>query len=203
MQMNRRQLLKSSAITAAVLPVATGLSIATTGCSTSWIDTAIADLPTAVSIATSILGIVAVATGNGVLSTDIAALINTAATAAKAGLLTIEALIQDYKTSPNASILDKIDVALTDLQTNLSAILQVGGIKNQALQVTIATAVGLAIATISAIQLLIPAAPKSSALRRAAVQKVKTKVVVPQKEQIVSMFNAVVVLNGYADFQVK
>lgn len=203
MLMNRRQMLKSSAVTAAVLPIAAGLTLTTTGCNTNWIDTAIADLPTAVDIATSLLGIVTVATGNGTLDASIAALISTGATAVKAGLITLEALINDYKAAPSSSILDKIDAALTDLQTNLASILQISGIKNQALQVTIATAVGLAIATISAIQLLVPAAPVSSALRRSAPRKLTKPSIVPEKAQIVSMFNAVVVLNGYADFQVK
>lgn len=203
MQMNRRQLLKSSAITAAVLPVATGLTLATTGCSTSWIDIAIKDIPVAEGIANSILGIVALASGNGTLSSADATLIEAAGTAILAGLTTLEALIKQYKAAPNASVLDKIDVALTDLQTNLASILKVGGIKDSNLQIAISTAVGLAIAVISAIQTLVPAAPVSSAVRRAAPQKLLKATVVPDSAQIVSMFNAVLVLHGFYSFQIK
>lgn len=201
--MNRRQLLKSSAITAAVLPVATGLTLATTGCSTNWIDVAIKDIPTAEGIANSILGIAALASGNGTLDAPLAALVNTAGTMVIAGLTTLEALINQYKTAPNSSVLDKIDVALTDLQTNLGSILQVSGIKDSNLQIAISTAVGLAIAVISAIQTLVPAAPVSSALRRAASHKLLKATVVPDSAQISSMFNAVMVLHGFEQFQVK
>lgn len=201
--MNRRQLLKSSAITAAVLPVATGLTLATTGCSTSWIDTAIKDIPVAEGIAQSILGIAALAGGNGAMDPAIAALIKVAGTAVTAGLTTLEALINQYKTAPNSSVLDKIDVALTDLQTNLGSILQVSGIKDANLQIAISSAVGLAIAVISAIQTLVPAAPVSSAVRRAASHKLVKATVVPSADQIASMFNAVMVLHGFEQFQVK
>lgn len=203
MNFNRRQILKSSAIAAITLPVASVSTLSMVGCSTSWIDTAIADIPTAEAIANSILGIVALATGNGSLDASIAVLINTAGTAVTAGLATLQALITDYKTAPNSSILDKIDVALTDLQTNLGAILQVAKVKDSNLQISISTAVGLAIAVVSAIQTLVPAAPVSSAIRRAAPVKLLKPTVVPKKEDIASLYNAVMVLHGFAAYQVK
>lgn len=203
MQLNRRQLLKSTAIAAVTLPIASAAVLSTTGCSTAWIETALADLPTAEGIAQSILGIVALASGNGTMDIAIAALISTAGTAVQAGLVTLQALITDYKATPSSTTLDKIDAALTDLQTNLASILSVGGIKNSDLQVAISTAVGLAIAVVSAIQTLIPAAPVSTAVRRAAPNKLLKPTVVPSKEQISSMYNAVMVLHGFSAYQVQ
>lgn len=203
MQFNRRQLLKNTAIAAAVLPAASALTIGTTGCSTAWIDTAIKDIPTAEAIANSVLQIVALASGNGTLDSVIGGLITTAGNLVTAGLATLESLINDYKAAPSASTLDKIDAALTDLQTNLGSILTTAGIKDANLQIAISTAVGLAIAVVSSIQTLIPAAPVSSAVRRAASVSLVKPTIVPTAAQISSLYNAVVVLHGFAQFQVK
>jgi hypothetical protein len=203
MQFNRRQLIKNTAIAAVTIPAASALTIGTTGCSTAWIDTAIKDIPTAESIAQGVLQIVALASGNGTLDAAIGGLITTAGNLVTAGLTTLESLINDYKATPSGSTLDKIDAALTDLQTNLGSILTISGIKDANLQIAISSAIGLAIAVVSSIQTLVPAAPTSSAVRRAAAVSLVKPTIVPTAAQISSLYNSIVVLHGFAQFQVK
>jgi len=179
------------------------VALTTTGCDTSWINTAIADIPTAESIITSFVGIAAAATGDAQLAAASQALIVAAGTAAKAGLATLQALIDGYKTSPNASILDKIDTALTDVATNLSSILAVVGIKDDALRTTIFTAVSLALVAVQAIQLLIPAAATATASRKAAQVQLKKKAILLTKDQLASLFNTSVTINGYPQYQIQ
>src|SRR5882757_1353407 len=162
-QLSRRKFALGSLAVAAVSVTA----LTTTGCDTSWINTAIADIPTAEAIITSFVGIAAAASGDTELVAAAQALIVAAGTAAKAGLTTLQALISGYKTAPDASILDKIDTALTDVATNLSSILAVVGIKNDSLRTTIFTAVSLALVAVQAIQMLIPAAATATASRKA------------------------------------
>src|SRR6185312_509490 len=148
--MDRRQLLKMSAAASAVLAVPS-VTILTTGCDTSWTQKAIDDIPTISNIVGSILSIVAL--GNPALSPEVASAINAALTAASAALVTLQTLINDYKASKDASVLVKIDAALADVQTNLSAVLEVAHVKDPALQATISTGISLAMTVISAIEL--------------------------------------------------
>lgn len=207
--MDRRTFITRTAAVAAATPFV-GLSVAPlVGCSTNWIDTAISDIPTAVSIADSVLGIVGLAIGNGTLDASVGAIISGAATTANAGLVTLKALIQDYQASPDASTLQKIDAALTDVRQNLQSILTTAGIKNAALQVTISTAVTLALSALSAIQLLIPIGSSSSATMlkvsgpRHTQQELITKTHLPSSDNVKTMFNAVAVTQGYGTFQIK
>lgn len=207
--MDRRTFITRTATVAAVAPFI-GLSVEPLmGCSTAWIDTAINDIPTIVSVSDSILGIVGLAVGNGTLDGAVEAIISAAATATNAGLVTLKALILDYQAAPSASILQKIDAALTDVQTNLQSILMTAGIKNAALQVTISTAVALALATLSAIQLLIPVGSSASATMlntgraRHTQQELVTKTHLPSSDNVKTMFNAVAVTQGYGPFQIK
>src|SRR6185312_11586036 len=107
--MDRRTFITRATTVATVTPFI-GLSMEPLmGCSTGWIDTAISDIPTIVSIADSILGVVGLAVGNGTLASATGVIISGAATAVNAGLVTLKALIQDYQTAPNATVLQKID----------------------------------------------------------------------------------------------
>ena len=208
--MDRRTFITRATTVAAVTPFI-GLSMGPLmGCSTGWIDTAISDIPTIVSIADSILGVVGLAVGNGTLASATGVIISGAATAVNAGLVTLKALIQDYQTAPNATVLQKIDAALTDVRQNLQAILMAGGIKNAALQVTISTAVTLALSALSAIQLLIPVGSVASATTlkasgnyRHTKQELVTKTHLPSSDNVKTMYNAVAVTQGYGAFQIK
>lgn len=196
--MDRRQFIRGSALVAA----ATTTSLVSLGCSTDWISTAIQDLPTAENIVQSLAAIIAAATGNALIVPAVSALIDAAIKSVSLGLSTLQSLITGYKVTKDGSILDKIDAALTDLQSNLSSIFEIAGIKNTSLQTAIFTAVGLLISVVSAIQTLIPAAPAASSLRKAGPNKLRKVTIIPTADQIRSQVNAVFVLKGFDAFQV-
>lgn len=206
--MDRRQLLKVTSAATVALAV-TGPMLMSTGCSTTWITTAINDLPTIQGIAESILAIVAI--GDPALTPVITAAIILAVKGATAALATTQALIQDYKAAPSTTVLGKIDAALTDLQQNLSQVLQAAQIKNAALQATIATGISLALSVISAIQLLIPpqvAASHGAALsvtvdRALAKSAIPQQIVVANSTTIKLMYNVVASSCGYSAQVVK
>ena len=201
--MQRRNLFKMSAIATAAIAVS-GSTALLTGCDASWITTAINDLPTIQGITESILAIVVL--GDPALTPAISVAINAAIKLADVALVTTQALIADYKTSPSASVLAKIDGALTDLQQNLSQVLQVAQIKNAALQATIATGISLALSVISAIQLLIPASVTKirGASLNVTVDRAQAKLAVPQKikvtdsDTIKMLYNVVASSCGYS-----
>jgi hypothetical protein len=203
--MDRRSLLKFGSLalaSTAIVPLA--------GCtSPSWLNTALDDLPTITNIVASIISIVAL--GNPALTPELTTVINVALAAAKAALVTVQALIQDYKSQPNDSTITKLDAALSDLQSHLASILQIAGIKDAALQATIATGISLAISVVSAIQLLIPAptvASRTTALatgvnRDAAKNAVPQKITVVNSTNLKMMYNVVASSCGYAGQVVK
>ena len=206
--MDRRQLLKVTSAATVALAV-TGPMLMSTGCSTTWVTTAINDLPTIQGISESILAIVAL--GDPALTPVITLAIEGAFKLAMAALATTQALITDYKASPNTTTLGKIDAALTDLQQNLSQVLQVAQIKNAALQATIATGVALALSVISAIQLLIPpqvtashGAALSVTVDRAIAKKaIPQQIVVANSTTLKLMYNVVASSCGYSVQVVK
>lgn len=200
--MDRRQLLKVATVASA------GIALSSTafmvGCDSSWINTALNDLPTIEAIVGSLVSIVAL--GDPALSPAVSAAINIAFETIKAGLVTVQALVSDYKVSSSASVIGKIDAALTDLQTNLSQVLQLAQIKNAALQATIATGIALAISVVSTIQLLIPAqvAATRGAALNVTVDRAVAKQAIPQKIKVVDsntvklMYNVVASSAGYS-----
>lgn len=203
----RRQFLTRSAVTLVALPLA---GSALTACSTSWITTAVADIPTAISIADSVSAIIALATGNSLITPAVSASIAIVATAVKAGLLTLQDLINQYQVSKSVTILGKIEDTLTQLLADLSNLLPTLTFADQATKVAITSGVSLLIGVLSAIQVLIPSTLGGSAVvtatrsRRAAANvKLAPATVLPTSAQIKSQFNAVVFLNGYESAIIK
>jgi hypothetical protein len=211
--MNRRNFLTRSGAALALAPLAGSAALfTTTGCSTSWINTAIADIPTAIAIAQSISAIVTLATGNALITPAAAALIETAASVAKAGLLTLQDAINTYQKNPSTTTLAKITDTLNQLLTDLPNILPTLTFTDQATKVAITTGITLLISVLSSIQLLIPApviaagtrsASRNLSSARVILANKNAKIVVPSVDQIKSQFNSVVALNGYADVAIN
>ena len=171
--MNRRTFLKASSIAAgaATIPAATLME----GCSTTWIQTLNNDMPTIISIANSVLQVVAISTGNGAIAAAAAPEVNLITKAIQTGLTTLQQMVNDYNANPNADLMSKIYTALNDLLANLSALLPASGIKNVQLQTTITSVVAIVVTILQSIKLLLPpsAAPASmKAGHTAAQQKV-------------------------------
>jgi len=194
--MDRRDFIHKTTIgTLSLASITSGFMLE--GCSTSWITTALNDLPVIVKIATTIATIVADALGGGIISLAIAAAIQTAATAVQTGLALVQQLVKDYQAAPNASIIAKIQTALTDVQANLTAILSAAHIDNVALQAVISGAVGLAITVVTALMSLLPSTTTSGALRapRAAIKPLTA-------QQITAQMNGILVRDGYGKYEI-
>lgn len=196
--MKRREFIGTLTAGAATLALG-GFSLEMEGCSTSWITTALNDLPVIVNIATTVAMIVADALGGSVISPAVAAIIQTAAQAVSTGLVVVQQLIAQYQANPSASIIQKIDAALTDVQANLQSILSAAHIDNPALQATIAGIIGLALTVVGAIISILPApAPVAGG---AKVARVPMKPLSPS--QIKERANSILNHNGYGNYDLK
>jgi hypothetical protein len=150
--MNRRKMLLATGTG--------GLALATVGLSegcnaSSWITTAINDLPTILSIVESIIGIVGAAQG----SADPAALALAQKLAGEANtdLQTLQAIINGYNASPTKTTdLQKIDALLLSVQSNLAGVEGALHITSPAIQAAISAGISAALVIIVALQSLIP-----------------------------------------------
>jgi hypothetical protein len=195
--MNRRTFLTSSAAIGAV----TVLPLSLTGCNTSWIQTAIKDLPTIQTILTSLAAITLDATGNGMLDPITQGIIDTAISSAAVGLSATQAAITAYNANPAASTLSDIDSALSAELPKLSDILAAVHVKNSALINTITGSVNLAISVIASIQLLLPNSTAAARYRAAGVAA--PVVTLPTPKEIANQYNLIVVTNGFSKHTIK
>jgi hypothetical protein len=171
------------------------VAMVVSGCSQAWIDVAIQDIPVVLQIAVSILSIVQ--TARGVEDPAVVDLANSAAAQAKTDLETLKTLVADYQAAAavdKPNLVGKIDAALAVAQQDLASVLTAFHVKNQNLQLTIATSVGLALSTLAAIQALIPA-------QAAKVSRVAAKPISPK--ELKRAFNSTVRKGGYAQFAIK
>ncbi len=150
---------KSKSIVALVLV----LAIATTGCSSQWIDTALQDLPVLTHMALNLATLVStLASGQQASSADVAVIQNISAQASR-DLNLLQTLYNEYKANPSTSTLRKIQNAIADLNQNLPASLQAAHISNATLSARISAAVNLILTTVNSFASLMPqvAAPAS------------------------------------------
>lgn len=195
--LNRRQFtghLVAGAATAALA----GSALTMEGCTTDWITTAINDLPTIVSIATTVATIVADALGAGAISPAVAAVIKLASDAAQVALATVQQLVNDYKANPNASTLAKIKTGLLDVQANLGQILDAARIENVTLRTVITATMGLAITVLTQILSLLPASTTPTAMKAQVSVAIKPMSTADLKKNV----NAFLTVNGYAKYKI-
>lgn len=135
-----------------------------TGCTAAWIQTALADLPVLVTIATNILTLISLGKGQIPSQQEVYAIQNIS-NIAKQGLLAIQALYDGYKAGKNT--VEDIQNAITDLNGNLAQLLTAAQIKNPDLQAKVVAAVGIITGTLETFLTLLPQTqPKMS--RKAA-----------------------------------
>ena len=177
------------------LAIALAVSITVASCNTSWIKTALADLPVLVQIAENIAAIVATAQGQANTQAD--AQIQAVAATAKTGLEAIQALVNSYNSATagqKATIAGEIDAGLSAVQANLQQILTACRVLNPQLQATITGIVTLAQGTLLAIQTLVPAAkagPKAVQVRP------------PSAAALKASYNAIVLQGGYSQYSIQ
>ncbi|MGC1107184.1 MAG: hypothetical protein WA876_11655 [Candidatus Acidiferrales bacterium] len=180
------------------------LALILAGCSVSWISTALADLPVITQVALNIASIVSAADGSQV-SPAVATQVQSIANQVKSDLTLVQSLITSYQSATAAeqpSIVQKISAALSDVQSNLNAILTAVHVNDAALQATIVAAVGVAVTTVASIASLLPASP-ASASASASTKSAHAAVKPPSARQLKKQFNAIFALNGFPQAEIK
>lgn len=145
------------------------ITVGLTGCpqtASEWFTTVLADLPT---ILETIQGIITLA-GASVVPPTLEAEIQKILNAAITDINLVQTLVSQYKTTPGATLLTQIDVALVDALNNLGTILSDFHVTDPILQSAISAALGLAITTILAIQGLVPAPTTATFARKSLGQ---------------------------------
>lgn len=162
--LTRRAILKGAAVGGAVVAVG-GVSLE--GCNASaWLQTAINDLPLILQIATSIISIVGAV--GGAADAAALALAQKAADQAKVDLTLVQTLLAGYNASTSKNgVLQQVDTALLDVQTNLSGIEGALHISNPAVQATISASISAALVIVVALQTIISAPTPAPAARKA------------------------------------
>jgi len=196
--MNRREFTGHLVAGAALVATATAIE----GCAVpSWVNTAIADLPTILNIVTTVATIVADAVTGGALTPAIAAIIATATAAVNVAIPVIQQLIKDYQANPTAGIIENIKTALLDVQNQLGQILTAAHVLNATLRAVITTAMGLAIGVITAILSLLPAPAVVAGALKAQKAAASGWATAPTKPATIdAQLNAFLQGNGYGRY---
>jgi hypothetical protein len=149
---------KSKAILALVLTI----TIAATGCSAQWLNIALQDLPVLTQMALNIATLVStLSSGQQASAADTAVIRNISAQASR-DLNLLQTLYGEYKASPNAATLQKVQSAITDLNQNLAALLESAHISNPTLSARVTAALNLILTTINSFAALMPQSSAST-----------------------------------------
>ena len=146
-----------------VLALILALTIATTGCSAQWINIALQDLPVLTQMALNIASLVSTMSAGKPGNTADLAVIQNISTQASRDLNLLQTLYADYKASPNATTIAKIQAVIAGLNRNLPALLESAHISNAVLTARVTAAVNLILATVNSFAALIPRAATASA----------------------------------------
>jgi len=150
--------MKSNSRAKTLLVMLLSLALLATGCSAQWIKIALADLPVLVQMALNIGSLVTtLQSGNQLSATETAAIQNISSQASR-DLNLLLTLYNQYKASPSATTVQKIQNAIADINHNLPALLQAAHITDPALSTRVTAAVNLILTTVNSFATLIPQA---------------------------------------------
>jgi hypothetical protein len=172
--------MKTKSMMKVVLAVVLSLSLFATGCSAQWISVALADLPVLTEMALNIASLVATLQAGKQLSPADAAAIQNISAEASRDLNLLETLYNQYKASPSAEGLQKIEDAIATINTNLPALLTAAHIGDSTLSARISAAVNLILTTVTSFASLIP---QTSVTARVAVTKIPIPLAKDLKKQ--------------------
>ncbi len=183
--MNSSSISKSRTILAIVLSI----SLIATGCSAQWISIALADLPALTQMALNLGTIIAtLQSGQQISPTEAAAVQNISAQASK-DLNLLATLYNEYKANPSASVLQKIQSAIADINQSLPALLQAAHISDPVLSVRVTAGVNLILTTVARFAMLIPQTAASSAAQPAVREATRQQVAIPTVSDLKKQWN--------------
>jgi hypothetical protein len=150
--------MKSNSRSKTLLVMLLSLSLLATGCSAQWIKVALADLPVLLQMALNMGSLVTtLQSGKQLSPTEAAAIQNISNEAAK-DLNLLQTLYNEYKASPGAATIQKIQNAIADINQNLPALLQAAHINDPVLSTRVTAGVNLILTTVNSFAALIPQA---------------------------------------------
>jgi hypothetical protein len=145
------------------LAVVLAIALVTSACSAQWINIALQDLPVLTQMALNIATLVStLAAGKQANSGDVAVIQNISAQASR-DLNLLQSLYAEYKASPSATTLQKIQNVISDLNQNLPALLESAHISNPTLAAKITAAVNLILTTVNNFAALMPQSAATTA----------------------------------------
>jgi len=150
--------MKTNSKSKTLLALVLAITLAATGCSAQWINTALQDLPVLTQMALNIATLVTtLAAGQQASAADTAVIQNISAQASR-DLNLLQTLYNEYKASPSPTTLQKIQSAIADLNQNLPTMLQSAHISNATVSARITAAVNLILTTVNSFAALMPQA---------------------------------------------
>ena len=155
----------------AALVVLLSVSLLATGCSANWISLALADLPVLVQMALNVGSVVTTLESGKQLSSAEAAAIQNISSQAGKDLNLLQTLCSQYKASPSAGTLEKIQSAIADMNQNLPALLQASHVSDPVVAARITAGVNLILSTVNSFAALMPqaTAPTQAAASKAPI----------------------------------
>lgn len=176
--------MQSNSMRKCVLATVLMASLITTGCSAQWISVALADLPVLTEMALNIASLAAaLQSGQQLNPAEVSAIQNISAEAGR-DLNLLQTLYTQYKASPDAATLQKIQSVIAAINQNLPAMLQTAHISDATLSGRVTAAVNLVLATVNSFAALIPHSAASSA--RAASH---AKLSIPSAKELKQQWN--------------
>ncbi len=168
----------------AVLVVLLSLALLATGCSANWISVALADLPVLVQMALNIGTVVTTLESGKQLTSAEATAIQTISIQASKDLNLLQTLYSQYKATPSASTLQKIQSAIADMNQNLPALLQASHVSDPVGAARITAGVNLILSTVNSFAALMP---QTAATTQA--QAASSKASIPHAEDLKKQWN--------------
>lgn len=132
------------------------VSLLSAGCSSQWINVALADLPVLTQMSLNIGTLVTTLDGGKQLSPAESAAIQNISAQASKDLNLLQALYNTYKANPTDGTLQQIRNVIADINQNLPALLQAAHIGDPALSARVTAGVNLILATVSSFAALMP-----------------------------------------------
>ena len=183
--MNSRPTRKLSSTPKIILAMLLSISLLATACSAQWLSVALADLPVLTQMALNIGTIITtLQSGQQVSAADAAAIQNISAQAAK-DLNLLESLYNQYKSSPSASELQKIQSVIADINQNLPALLQAAHLGDPVLSARVAAGVNLILTTVASFAALMP----QTATPLMAQKTARQQVAIPAASELKKQWN--------------
>lgn len=173
----------------ALLAVILAVSMATVGCTDTWIKIALADLPILLQMGLNIGTLVTtLKSGKPLSQSDIAIAQSVSAEATK-DLNLIDKLYTDYKANPSQGTMTAIENAIADADKNLPALLAAAHVENSDLAARLTAGVQLILDTVGSFAALIPAPVHPGVIAMKTRVQASGKVKPPKPDDLKKQWN--------------